>query len=261
MLEAGIYADNAFVTLTYDPKRFPDESYSLRPGDLQNFMKALRKKIYPLKVRFYGVGEYGEKSEHAHFHLALFGYPSCKRTRPHRGLACKCDPCTVLRQAWTKGFILNGDLEIASARYIARYVVKKMTRRDDVRLHNREPEFARMSLRPGVGHGILDQVAAVIARYKLFTPEGDVPVTLRHGATEYPLGRYLRKQLRKKLGLNEKAPQAVLDKYNEEMLPLRMAARSDNENPSFKAHLLEASRGKMEQVLARHKTFKRKGTL
>lgn len=260
MLEAGIYRDNAFVTLTYDPKKFPDEAHTLKPGDLQNFMKALRKIIAPMRVRFYAVGEYGDKNEHAHFHLALFGFPSCHRKRT-RGLACSCPACSVLRRAWKKGFILNGDLEIASARYIARYVVKKMTHRHDPRLNNRHPEFARMSLRPGIGHGVLEAIAAVISRYNLLTPEGDVPVTLRHGSTEYPLGRYLRKQLRKKIGLNEKAPQAVLDKYQNELLPLRMAARADEENPSFKAHLLKASEAQMIQTVRRHHLFKRKGTL
>lgn len=260
MLEAGIYRDNAFVTLTYDPKKFKDEAFSLKPGDLQNFMKALRKIIAPMRVRFYAVGEYGDENEHAHFHLALFGFPSCHRKRT-RGLACNCPACSVLRRAWQKGFILNGDLEIASARYIARYVVKKMTHRQDPRLNNRHPEFARMSLRPGIGHGVLEKIAAVITRYNLLTPEGDVPVTLRHGAQEYPLGRYLRKQLRKKIGLNEKAPQAVLDKHNNDLLPLRMAARADQENPSFKAHLLKASEAKMNQTVRRHHLFKRKGKL
>lgn len=257
MLEAGIYKDNAFVTLTYAKE---EDRVSLEPGDLRNFLKSLRKTLAPMKIRYYAVGEYGDKNDGAHFHLAIFGYPSCARPGSRRG-ECNCKPCTTLRQVWQKGFIMNGNLEIGSARYIARYVVKKMTRNDDPRLGNRHPEFARMSLKPGIGAGLLEKIASVITRYNLLTPEGDVPVTLRHGEQEYPLGRYLRKQLRKKLGLNEKAPQAVIDKYAAEMLPLRMAARNDQENPSFKAHLLKASQGKMEQVIARHKLFKRKGSL
>lgn len=264
MLEAGIYDHNAFVTLTYEQDRL-----ELDPVDLQNFMKALRKKIAPMKVRFYAVGEYGEKNDRPHYHLALFGYPSCKRKKT-RGLACSCTACTTLRDSWRKGFILNGNLEIASARYVARYVVKKMNHRDDPRLHNRQPEFARMSLRPGVGHGILDNVAAVITRYNLLTPEGDVPVTLRHGSQEYPLGRYLRKQLRLKLGLNEKSPQTLSpdaayrhyhSEENQIMRAMQEAARSDPQNPSLRYHLLKFSKPRSDQLVRRHQIQKKKGPL
>ena len=56
MLEAGLYKDNAFVTLTYG-----DDPYTLKPEDHRNFMKRLRHRLAPVTVRFYCVGEYGEK--------------------------------------------------------------------------------------------------------------------------------------------------------------------------------------------------------
>lgn len=256
MLEAGLYADNCFLTLTY-----ADDPISLEPRDHRRFMDALRKRISPLKVRFYAVGEYGERHQRPHLHYALFGYPTCRgRTRGYR---C-CASCDLIEEVWGRGFIYNRALEIGSARYIARYVIKKMTRFDDPRLGNRHPEFARMSLKPGIGYGVLEAVASVITRYNLLSPQGDVPVTLRHGDLEWPLGRYLRRKLRAHLGLDERAPHVVTpeashahyhSEENAAMRALQARALVDPEHPGLKFHLLEASRGEREKIARRHKMF------
>lgn len=268
MLEADLHADNAFLTLTYR-----DGPFSLEPLDHRRFMDALRKRLKPLRVRFYAVGEYGEKHGRPHYHYALFGYPSCKRgsvSARARGKYRCCAPCDILEEVWGRGFIYNKPLEMGSARYIARYVIKKMTRFDDPRLGNRHPEFARMSLKPGIGAGVVEAVASVITRYNLLTPEGDVPVTLRHGDLEWPLGRYLRRRLRIHLGLDERAPHVISAEASYKnfhdpengMRILLEAARSDPENPSLKSQLLKASEGDRERMKRRHKLFEdKKGTL
>lgn len=270
MLEATQYQNNAFVTLTY-----ADDPVSLEPGHLRAFMKALRKRLEPTRIRFYGVGEYGEKNDRPHFHVALFNHPPCRRPGRRYG-ECECKACSPIRHAWVneksqqRGFIVNLPLEIGSARYIARYVVKKMTRTDDPRLGNRHPEFARMSNRPGIGHGVLDKIAATITRYNLLTPQGDVPVTLRHGTTQMPLGRYLRQQLRIKLKLNPRSPHvqtaeasyiAFHSEENSEMRSLQKAALSDKKNPSLKAHILKASETARVQIERRQNLFNTKGKL
>lgn len=268
MLEAGLNADNSFLTLTYEK-----DPVSLQPADHRQFMVSLRKRLSPLRIRFYAVGEYGEKNERPHFHYALFGYPSCNRrsysTRSNRTYRC-CRACDTLEDVWGKGLVKNLPLEIGSARYIARYVVKKMTRTDDPRLGNRHPEFARMSLKPGLGHGALQSVAKTILQYDLLTPEGDVPVTLRHGTTHWPLGRYLRRQLRKQMGLNERSPyvlspQAAYKNFHSEenaaMRALQKAALTDPENPSLKAQLLKASAAHRAQMIVRLKLLTKKGAL
>lgn len=268
MLEASTQKDNCFLTLTYAPSSDPDKDvWSLEPKHHRQFMDALRKRIKPLTVRFYCVGEYGEKHGRPHFHYALFGYPSCRRparqTKASARYRC-CAPCDVLEEVWGKGFIYNKPLEMGSARYIARYVVKKMTRFDDPRLNNRHPEFARMSLKPGIGRGVLKIVADQITRYNLMTLQGDVPVTLQHGGIHWPLGRYLRKQLRRLLGLNEKSPsvltaEAAYAAYqeNEAMRAVQSAARNDQENPGLTYHLLMASLGARQAEERRHKIFNR----
>lgn len=265
MLEAGLSQDNAFITLTY-----AQDPVSLEPLDHRRFMDALRKRLKPLPVRFYCVGEYGEKNDRPHLHYALFGYPACKRSTTKKGEYQCCAPCDLLAEVWGKGLIKNLPLEIGSARYIARYVIKKMTRFDDPRLkENMHPEFSRMSLKPGLGHGALMQVATVISRYDLLDAQGDVPVTLRHGTTEWPLGRYLRKKLRKELGLDERSPSVLSAEASykafisdTEMRRLQQAAIADPENPSLKSHLLAASAARRDQIARRLTMFiNKKGKL
>lgn len=146
-----------------------------------------------------------------------------------------------------------------------------MTRWDDTRLKtNQHPEFSRQSLRPGIGATAVKQIAETITRYNLLTSAGDVPVTLRHGKTEYPLGRYLRKQIRKALGLNEKSPHVLTAEasyahfHSEEQKLLRdmqEAAVNDPQNPSLKHQLLKASEGKRLQIQKRLNMLNKKGSI
>lgn len=262
MLEASIYGDNCFVTLTYE-----EDPGQLQPRDLQLFMKSFRKAVAPMRVRFYAVGEYGDLNERPHYHLALFGFPHCKKLS-RRKFGCNCKSCTTIYNSWRRGFISNLPLEPGSARYIARYVIKKMTRRDDPRLYNREPEFSRKSLKPGIGFGVLDALSFAICKYRLLTPQGDVPVTLRHGTLEWPLGRYLRRKLRLKLGLDERSPSVLSAENayaafqeNHALQAMWAASISDRENPSPKFQLLKMAQGELSKIEARHKLFYKKGEL
>jgi len=263
MLEAGLHADNSFVTLTY-----AEDPFTLEPHHHRQFMDALRKRVLPLKLRYYMVGEYGDLSFRPHFHYALFGYPSCKRATTKPGKYRCCSACDVIEDVWGQGRIDNQELTPGRCRYIARYVVKKMTRWDDPRLGNRHPEFARMSLKPGIGHGALRRVAHTISRYDLLTPQGDVPVTLAHGTMQWPLGRYLRKKLRKELGLDETAPHlqsaraayihSQTDAATIEMRALQKASIVNSS--SLKEEVLKASASYRAQIARRLDMFtKQKG--
>lgn len=198
MLEATQHKDNLFLTLTYRDEELP-EGGNLVPRDLQLFIKRLRKK-YRQKIRFYAVGEYGEKTERPHYHLAVFGYEPCINgiSRYDRsGLAC-CSTCHAIESAWNKGNILVGSLTTDSAQYIAQYTTKKMTNKDDPRLKGRHPEFARMSNRPGIGLTAMDDVAHSLLSQP--GPVEQVPPVLMHGKRIWPLGRYLKENLRKRIG-------------------------------------------------------------
>ena len=139
--------------------------------------------------------------------------------------------------------------------YVAGYVTKKMTSIDDPRLEGRLPEFARMSLRPGIGLGMMDDLASVLMEHKLDERMIDVPTSLQHGNKKWPLGRYLRRKLRQRIGRDEKTPFEALQQYKEEMQPLREVAWND-EKPLSEVYL-ESTEGKRIQIEAREFRKKR----
>lgn len=198
MLESLCHSDNAFVTLTYADDTLPAD-LSLQPAHLQDFLKRLRSHMeyhYKKRIRFYGVGEYGDKSSRPHYHAILFNYVTCLRGRSvyRKGVTKCCSSCDLIRDLWGYGNVGLGSLTTESAGYTLGYIVKNMRRTDDARLKGRWPEFARMSLRPGLGYGALDEIAKTIIRYNL--DDDPIPTVLRQGKSMKPLGRYLRSKLK-----------------------------------------------------------------
>lgn len=192
-LEASLHEYSSFVTLTYSPEFLPAGA-TLVPEDITKFLKRLRKSIAPHKIRYFAVGEYGDKSERPHYHLALFGLGPLH--------------AQVIADAWSVnktpiGHIVVGDLNQYSAGYVAGYVTKKMTSFDDERLNGRHPEFARMSTSPGLGADAMQEVANVLftrAGCTSLANTGDVPAVLHSNGKFLPLGRYLRSKIREKIG-------------------------------------------------------------
>lgn len=271
-LEALQYADNAFITLSYADAKLPPAG-SLVPRDLQKFLYLVRTKIrrssVPRLVRFFGVGEYGDSTERPHYHVALFNYPHCLRgftrySRTHNANDC-CEPCRFIQECWGHGNIYIGILEPKSAAYIAGYITKKMTAKDDERLDGRYPEFARMSNRPGIGASAMWELASVHLQY--FEKEEDVRNALRHGKTIKPLGRYLTHQLRKQVGRDEKAPDSVLVKKAEELRELREKAALiagtgygsvETRRTILKNLIIDQSQGKIDSIETRHRIWGKK---
>lgn len=228
-LEACNHTHKSFLTLTYSDEKLPKlpsgNGWTLRPQDLQGFLKRLRRRIEPLKLRYFAVGEYGEKEGKPHYHLATFGGSSCSygRSRYSKIYDTCCDWCELCRSCWGFGHIFNGELNDITAGYVCGYVVKKMTAMDDVRLlSGQHPEFARMSLRPGIGADLMDDVASALM-FNEFDGE-DVPGVLRHGMKMQPLGRYLRQRLRQRIGRDKSVPAVVVERMKDEMQPLRAFA-------------------------------------
>lgn len=259
MFEAIQNEDNAFVTLTYAD----DNQYTLDPKHVQDWFKRLRKAVSPSKFRYYVVGEYGDESWRPHYHAALFGFRSCAygQSRYTKRIVDCCYWCDLVRDTWKRGHVYLGTLEADSAGYICGYVTKKMTSRDDPRLGNRHPEFARMSLKPGIGRDAMFEVADVLMRYGLDVKNLDVPGILAVGGIDKPLGRYLVQNLRKMVGKDEKAPQEVLDKIAAEVRALQLAARSSSENPSLRGQILAANEQKYRNFAGRSKIYKREKRL
>lgn len=170
MLESFKHNTNAFVTLTYADEYLPPGG-TLVPKHLQAFLKRLRKSVYPTEIRYFGCGEYGDESQRPHYHLALFSLGP--------------EDAEKIDKAWGLGHSFTGDLTHDSAQYISGYVTKKMTNANNEKvakwLNGRHPEFARMSLKPGIGALAVSDLADALTTgpgCDALSRVGDVPHAL-----------------------------------------------------------------------------------
>lgn len=150
--EAQMHEDNSFITLTFRQEDLP-ASGSISKRDIQLFLKRLRKLIQPNKIRYYAVGEYGEKLSRPHYHAIIFGWDFPDKVfwknSPAGG---KLYTSETLEKAWPYGFCSVGDVTHESAAYCARYANKKIYgKKSDSYYEGKEKEFALMSLKPGIG--------------------------------------------------------------------------------------------------------------
>lgn len=201
MLEAGCYAANCMITLTY--KTAPNE---LKPVHAEKFLKRLRY-YRDQPFRHFGCGEYGGEGGRPHYHVALFG-------------VCMSEEATILKawqtgyndEGWEAGFIHVAELNANTAQYLTKYVCKSLEQRQV--FEGLQPEFVFRSRRPGIGVPALDgMVDGLLKAYGgSIEPDdiGDVPVSVRIGKRRYPVGTLLRRKMRDKLGWEENAPASVV---------------------------------------------------
>lgn len=265
MLERLKWTESAFVTLSYADQSLTlakGATYlfaSLVPKELQDWLKRLRKAVSPQRVRYYAVGEYGDISERPHYHVALFGFASCEygMSRYTKSRVNCCVQCDLVRDTWGMGNVFLGQLEERSAQYISGYCLKKMTSFEDRRLEGRYPEFARMSLRPGIGGDAVEDVARSLVGCESLP---DVPAALRHGSKMLPLGRYLRRRLRVRLGRDIKEPREVSIERSKEMQAL-YAANVVDPSCSVRQALMDVDSAVVARLEARRKIFKQRKSL
>lgn len=197
-LESMLHEENGFVTLTYDEEHLPADR-ALVKRDLQLFLKRLRKAVDPIRVRYFAVGEYGEDSKRPHYHLTLFGM---SRFSVHDSVDGPITGEEVVKRCWPFGYSLLAEFNEATAQYVSRYVVKHLKDRKAGNVFP-IPEFATMSLRPGLGAGAMDIVAKALNETVQNWESGDVVSSLRIGRRSIPLGRYLIKNLRQRVGFTD----------------------------------------------------------
>lgn len=167
--ESQMHAQNCFITLTYDDDHLPQRG-QLNYSDFQKFMKRLRKKTHPIKVRFYLGAEYGEQNERPHFHACLFNHDwHDKEFLTKSPTGAKIYTSKTLQELWPNGYSSTAELTFQSAAYVARYCMQKVTgkaaeehykRQDENGEYQLTPEFNKMSLKPGIGAGWLDKYEA-----------------------------------------------------------------------------------------------------
>lgn len=157
-----------FITMTYTDENLPYSKYgipTINKKALQNFLKRVRKhhhtnneksspryvKMPP--VRFYGVGEYGTKTDRPHYHVILYNI--------HFQTATKMD------KLWPFGQIKMSPVGDAQMHYITKYHVNSKEDREILdessgelqSLSNlRIPEFSLQSTKPGIGIGYVKRI-------------------------------------------------------------------------------------------------------
>ena len=166
--EAEQYEHNYFITLTYDDEHLPKNG-SLDKEAISSFNKALKQKLgrdlkLPSDFRFYAVGEYGEKEWRPHYHSIMFNLfiPDLKFVYTSSD-GFPVYESKILNDVWKKGFVQIEDVSIGSACYVARYCDKKkknLSKQDLEFMHKigLDPEFSRMSRRPGIGANYLNTI-------------------------------------------------------------------------------------------------------
>lgn len=111
MHERQYWDDAIFLTLTYSDDHLPTRG-TLVKRDVQLFIKRVRKDLIGRVIRYYAVGEYGEKTNRPHYHAIMFGL--------------SYDDSELIRENWELGFIKVGYVTYQSCRYVAEYCQKKL---------------------------------------------------------------------------------------------------------------------------------------
>lgn len=182
-------AQSWFLTLTYDDEHLPKYDYIydqetdltywddgtwnsyLKKEDSIKFIRALRDKwrndYNHDGIRFFTAGEYGSKSQRAHFHIIIFNLPikleNLKIHRVQNGEVLYT--CDEIAKIWGKGFITLGTVNERSASYVAQYSLKKVKGKYAKQYYlqkGQTPEFVNMSLKPGIGRDYYDEYSEKI---------------------------------------------------------------------------------------------------
>lgn len=243
-----------FLTLTYSPECLPVDG-NLSTEHFTLWLKRFRRALDPVRIRYFGVGEYGDLSWRPHYHLCVFGVgPECQPI---------VDRTWNYAPAGTGGFVAAYEFNMTTAQYTAGYVVKKMTAKDDWRLDGRTPEFFRVSRNPGIGAPATELILDAFEKNGGADLLSDVPMNLKLGRSTLILGRYLRKMLRDQIGFSDEYKEALKQNWvsqkDEEMFPLRLLAR-DSKEATARQLLVEKNMGKIWSAEARAK-LKQRGTL
>lgn len=153
--EKSSHSVSTFITITYDPEHLPAGSTLVRK-DPQLFLKRLRK-ARDVPFKFFGCGEYGERTARPHYHIILFGTDFADK-RPYKtsGSGEQLYRSAELSRLWDYGDNTVGSVTFASAAYVAGYCTKKITGKPaEAHYGGRLPEFGMYS--KGIGRAWFDK--------------------------------------------------------------------------------------------------------
>lgn len=177
-----------FVTLTYDDEHLPrykseirgkeeeTDLGTLRPRDLQLFIKRLRKNLKQDGIRYMACGEYGEEGARPHYHIILF---NCN-LKPETFYKARLINNEIywqnkeIEKAWIEekkereleetgeslGISCIGEANWNTINYTARYITKKINGKKSEEIYaqrKQEKEFMRVSRMGGIGRGYYEK--------------------------------------------------------------------------------------------------------
>lgn len=167
-----------FVTLTYEdeylPFVLPGEIYVDEPTlckrDVQLFFKRLRKSLNGDKIKYYCVGEYGDKGNRPHYHALIF----------YRGKSTWFDISMKIYNCWDLGICQV--LPVLGAQgYVTKYILKF-----DKREHPLKP-FSMIS------HGLgIDYLSDAMTRYH---KKNLINFAMKPGGYKVTLPRYYKDKI------------------------------------------------------------------
>lgn len=171
--EAQMHDRSSFLTLTYDDEHLPYGG-TLVKRHHQDFIRSLRKRVRReyggKKIRFFVCGEYGGQFGRPHLHVIIFGFDFPDRKLFTSSGGKPLYESELLAKCWPHGQATIGRVSADSCSYVSGYVVKKLNGdmaeevdpvtglrpyesfvEETGEIVRRIPEYANMSLKPGIG--------------------------------------------------------------------------------------------------------------
>lgn len=217
--ELACHQDVTWVQLSYDDlhlalqnmeyRDIDGKFFSLERKEVQDWLKRFRKEIYPLKIRYFGCGEYGGQSRRPHYHLALFGiapnHPAFgkKIMKSHTGWWHEMP-------SWPFGMVWVDEVPPTNrvGSYIAKYILKKHKGKDASAYYEANhinPEFVMMSLKPGIGSLLIDKNTEFYKYHPVFELNGK----------KTPLSRYMVDRVCSNIAKEQARTYEGLDNYED----------------------------------------------
>jgi len=232
----------AFLTMTYNEEELPmvkeekvirkgeiknEEGYisTLYKRDLQNWIKRVRKveeKDKSRKLRYYAVGEYGDKLGRPHYHMIIWNF-SLQQEK-------------AFQEKWEHGFLDFGFISDASIHYTTGYVMNKVNN-----VEGRAKVFAIMS--KGIGRNYIVENA----NYHNNDKYGNTRFQVSNDGHKMRMPRYYRDMV---------MSAAAREEYADDMVK-RMADKDEEYINDCKKKGLDPWKYKVEQIENRRKILNR----
>lgn len=151
--ESKYYNECSFITLTFDNEKLYDRNgravkFGANPNFIYNirnsneyftkFMKRLRKKLEPKKIKYYKIGEYGDIGKRPHYHVIIFGEnfsfdrKECEVSKTRKTQYFS----QTLEDIWACGRTRIQDCNAKNIAYICQYTQKKIKKYEKIEQGN-----------------------------------------------------------------------------------------------------------------------------